>query len=121
MAYSTTPGEMKTKIRILAPTDHPDGLGYKNKTYSNVYPDGREIYCKWATGYGIEQVQSRSLGLLDTATLTLRYNPRIKPDCIIVRCSEGDSKVYEIVSPVNDVLDKHQWMEFRVNGRFRAK
>lgn len=118
MAYSATPGEMRTRIRILAPSDNKDAAGYRNPGYANIYdPKDREVFCKWVTGYGYEAVQAQSLGLNDTATITLRYNPRITADCIIIK----DGKTYDIVGAVNDVKEEHRWMEIRVNGRFKAK
>lgn len=117
MAYSARPGEMRTKIRILAPVDKKDAAGYRNPGYENIYPDDREIRCKWVTGYGYEAVQASSLGLNDMATITLRYNPNITADCRIVK----DGKIYDIIGAVNDVKGEHRWMEIRVNGRVRAK
>jgi hypothetical protein len=111
---------MRTRIRILAPTYANDSEGYKNPSYANIYPDDRTIRCKWVSAFGVEAVQAQSLGLKDTATLTMRYDPRIRGDCI-VQCGEGkDKKLYEIISPPNDVGDMHRIMELRVKRREKA-
>lgn len=79
------------------------------------------IRCKWVGAYGSEAVQAQSLGLQDPATITLRYDPRITADCIIVK-GEGDkAPQYEIVSAPNDVGDAHRFMEIRVKRRVASK
>lgn len=115
-----TIGQMRTRIRILAPSDKPDAAGYKNPGYANIYPDGRTIRCKWIGAFGNEAVQAQSLGLTDTATLTLRYDPRIKGDCVIVKGTGDDALNYDIMSPPNDVGGEHRWMELRVKRRTEA-
>lgn len=115
-----TVAEMRTRIRILAPTDNPDTAGYPNPGYANIYPDDRVIRCKWVSAYGAEAVQAQSLGLQDPATLTLRYDPRITAECIIVKGDEKKAPRYEIVSPPNNVGDSNRWMEIRVKRRVSA-
>lgn len=120
MAKSATPGEMRTRIRILAPKDKPTGGGYRNPEYINIYPDDRTIRCKWVSAFGTEAVQAQSLGLTDTATLTLRYDPRITSDCVVVRVSGENKQTYDLISPPNDVGGGHRWMEIRVKRRAKA-
>lgn len=120
MAKSAAPGELRTRIKILAPTNHADNEGYKNPSYANIYP-GRVIRCKWTSAFGNEAVQAQSLGLTDTATLTMRYDPRITSDCVIVRVGDDPQKrVYELMSPPNDVGGEHRWLELRVKRRVRG-
>lgn len=116
MSNRADPGEMRTRVRILRPVDAPDAEGYTNPSYTNIYPDGRTIRCKWIAAFGTEAVQAQSLGLADTATLTMRYDPRITPDCVLVKCSDAD-QYYEIISPPNDVAGAHRFMEIRVKRR----
>lgn len=118
MASKATPGELRTRILVLTPTDHMDAEKYSNTTYENIHPDNRSIRCKWVTAYGMESVQAQSIGLTDVATLTLRYNPKITNDCIIKRVDNG--KCYEIVGPANDVKDAHKWLEIRISRREAA-
>ena len=120
MAKSATPGEMRTRIRILAPKDKPSGGGYRNPEYINIYPDDRTIRCKWVSAFGTEAVQAQSLGLTDTATLTLRYDPRITSDCVVVRGSGESKQTYDLISPPNDVGGGHRWLELRVKRRAKA-
>ena len=120
MAKSATPGAMRTRIRILAPKDKPSGGGYRNPEYINIYPDDRTIRCKWVSAFGTEAVQAQSLGLTDTATLTLRYDPRITSDCVVVRGSGESKQTYDLISPPNDVGGGHRWLELRVKRRAKA-
>lgn len=117
MAKSVAPGEMRTRIRILRPVDAPDAEGYPNPGYANIYPDDRTIRCKWVAAFGTEAVQAQSLGLTDTATLTLRYDPRITPECVVQVGTGETARNYEIISPPNDVAGAHRWMELRVKRR----
>lgn len=112
---------MRTRIRILKPTDNANAAGYRNSGYSNIYPDGRALRCQWVTAYGNEAVQAQSLGMQDPATITLRYDPRITPDCIVVKGDGEHAPQYEIISPPNDVGDAHRWMEIRVKRRVASK
>lgn len=121
MASKATPGEMRTRIRILAPTYNEDYEGYKNPSYANIYPDDRVIRCKWTSAFGTEALQAQSLGLREPATLTLRYNPRITAECIVVKAGDDPKKqAYELVSPPNDVGGAHRWMELKVKRRVKA-
>lgn len=120
ISKSATPGQMRTRIRILTPADNPDAEGYKNPGYANIYPDDRTIRCKWVSVFGAEAVQAQSLGLTDPATLTLRYDPRITADCVIVKGEGEAARQYEIISQPNDVGDAHRWMEIRVKRRTKT-
>ena len=54
MAKDARAGELRTRIRILAPEDVPSGAGYRNPAYKNIYPDNRTIRCKWVAAFGTE-------------------------------------------------------------------
>ena len=124
MAKSATPGEMRTRIRILKPIDKPDSKRYRNPEYVNIYPDGRTIRCKWVSLFGAESVQAYSLGLNDPATVTLRYDPRITANCVIEKLPIGTENPfknppvrYRIITVPNDVGGAHRWLEFKVARR----
>ena len=113
--------QMRTRIRILAPTDTPNAAGYRNPGYANIYPDDRMLRCQWVSAYGNEAVQAQSLGMQEPATITMRYDPRITADCIIVKGDGEKAPQYEIVSPPNDVGDAHRWLEIRVKRRVASQ
>lgn len=53
-------------------------------------------------------------GVTEPATLTLRYTPLITTTCIIYRGT--DPKPYEVIS-VNDVENRHAWLEVKVQRK----
>ncbi len=120
MATAARPGEMKTRIRILKPVDHKGSGGYRNPEYRNIYEDDRTISCKWTGDYGKLSVEAHSLGLRDTATLTLRYNPRITADCIVAVGSGDQERRYDLFDTPNDIGGNHRWMELRVQRRAKG-
>ena len=120
MATYARPGEMRTKIRILKPVDRPSPGGYRNPVYENIYPDDRTLSCKWTGDYGSIAVQARSIGLRDTATLTLRYNSKITSDCIVAVGSGDNRQLYDLSDTPNDIGGAHRWMELRVQRRAKA-
>lgn len=118
ISRDTNPGQMRTRIRILRPRDEKSPENYRNPKYENIYPDNRILRCKWVSAFGTEAVMAQSLRIRDQAALTLRYDPRIKPDCIIENVDTGIR--YDLVSAPNDVAGAHRWMELKVKGRVKA-
>ena len=120
MATSARPGEMRTRIRILRPVDQKGPGGYRNPEYHNIYEDDRSLSCKWTDDYGRLAVEAHSLGLRDTATLTIRYNSRITADCIVAVGSGENQRLYDLSDTPNDIGGAHRWMELRVQRRTKA-
>ena len=118
ISRDTNPGQMRTQIRILRPVDNKGPGNYRNPKYENIYPDDRVLRCKWVSAFGAEAVTAQSLGIRDQATLTLRYDPRIRPDCIVENVDTGIQ--YDMVSAPSDVAGAHRWMELKVKGRVKA-
>ena len=118
ISRDTNPGQMRTRIRILRPVDSKSPGNYRKPKYENIYPDDRSLRCKWVSAFGTEAVTAQSLGVRDQATLTLRYDPRIRPDCIVENLDTGI--LYDLVSAPNDVAGAHRWMELRVKGRVKS-
>lgn len=119
ISKDANPGQMRTRIRVLAPKDTKTAGNYRNTDYVNIYPDDRVIRCKWVAAFGNEAVTAQSLGIKEQATLTLRYDPRITPECIVERVDTG--RRYDLASAPNDVGDAHHWMELRVKGRVKSR
>lgn len=122
MARQASAGELRTRIyiRSVSKSTDKDGVSSKEEEKSAIGYDaqGREImyHCKWVNAYGAEVFNAMQLQLRESATLTMRYSPKIKPDQLIYKV--GDPIPYEIVS-INDVEDRHRWLEVKV-GRRRA-
>lgn len=122
MAKCAGAGELRTRIYIrrVSKRTNVNGVSLREKEESVLGYDaqGKEImyHCKWVNAYGNEVFSAMQLHLQETATLTMRYSPKIQPDQLIYKV--GDPAPYEIIG-VNDVEDRHCWLEVKV-GRRRA-
>ena len=120
MAKRANAGELRTKIMVFdLPRDEhgevelgPDG--YPASKPVNVFGEGKTRYCKWVNAWGTEVYTARQAGVTEPATLTLRYTPLITTTCIIYRGT--DPKPYEVIS-VNDVENRHAWLEVKVQRK----
>ena len=124
MAGRTSAGEMRTRIQVFdlprdaAGSPELDQDGYPAKTPVNVLGAGRYFHCKWVNAHGSEIYEAKQAGLTEPATLTMRYTNRITTTCLIYR--EKDPDPYEVLS-LNDVEDRHVWLEIRVQRKAAAK
>ena len=73
---------------------------------------------KWVNAHGTEVYQSMNLDLREPATLTGRYSSLITPQCRITKV--GDPEPYEIIS-IDDVENRHQWLEIKVQRMVSAR
>lgn len=75
-------------------------------------------HCKWVNAYGSEVFAAMQVQVQEPATLTMRYSPKIQPDQLIYKV--GDPVPFEIIS-VNDVEERHSWLEVKVQRRRSAR
>lgn len=120
MAKQAGAGDLRTKIRVFdRPGDKPrDSDGYPIDGPENVFGKGAVRYCKWVNAYGREVYDARQAGVTEPATLTLRYTPKITTTCIVYR--DRDPAPYEVIS-VNDVENRHVWLEVKVQRKAAAQ
>ena len=116
MAGQAGAGELRTRIFVF---DKPDpearnANGYRVSEPVNVFGEGVSRRCKWVNAHGNEVYHAMQAGVAECATLTLRYTPKITTTSVIYR--ERDPKPYEAVS-VNDVEDRHVWLEVKVQRK----
>lgn len=120
MAKRAGAGGLRTKIQVfdLLRDENGDAAldedGYPVVVPVNVFGEGQTRYCKWVNAWGSEVYAARQAGVTEPATLTLRYTPKITTTCIIYRGK--DPKPYEVIS-VNDVEDRHAWLEVKVQRK----
>lgn len=115
MAARVGAGELRTKIMVFEPAESAqDSDGYSTNHAVNVFGEGRHIHCKWVNAHGREVYDAKQAGVTEPATLTLRYTSKITPRGSI--CRDGDPAPYEIIS-VNDVENRHAWLEIRVQRK----
>lgn len=123
MARQASAGELRTRIYIRKTVKDTDGEGSACERKESVFAPGadggeRVWHCKWVNAYGTEAMTAMQFQIQEPATLTMRYSPLIRPDCLIYKL--GDPVPYEIVS-VNDVEDRHRWLEVKVHRREAAR
>lgn len=124
MARQARAGELRTRIYIhsVSKTVNENGVASAEEESGVIGYDaqGREImyHCKWVNAYGSEVFSAKQLQLKASATLTMRYSSKIKVDQLIYKV--GDPEPWEIIS-INDVEDRHQWLEVKVGRREAAR
>lgn len=120
MAKHVGAGELRTKIMVFQP---PGAGEYNENGYPvtqpvNVFGDGATRYCKWVNAWGSEVYAARQAGVTEPATITMRYTCKLTTTCLIYRV--GDPNPYEVIS-VNDVEDRHTWLEVKVQRTGASK
>lgn len=121
MAKRANAGELRTKIQVFDAPEGGEALnenGYPTAEKVNVFGVGGFQYCKWVNAHGSEILEARQAGVMELATLTLRYTPKITTTCDVYR--GGDTRPYEVIS-INDVEDRHIWLEVKVQREAPAK
>ena len=123
MARQAAIGELRTRLYIRKMVKKTDAEGNANEREESVFPpglDGKERmwHCKWVNAYGSEVFAAMQAQVQEPATLTMRYSKLIQPDHLIYRV--GDPVPYEIIS-VNDVEERHTWLEIKVKRRRAAR
>lgn len=116
MAKQASAGELRTRIYIRRLEKEADGDGVASEKAKSVFPDPpgqpeRVYHCKWVNAFGTEAMTAMQLQIQEPATLTMRYSPKIRPDCLIYKL--GDPDPYQIIS-INDVEGRHTWLEVKV-------
>lgn len=120
MAKQANAGELRTRIMVfdLPPDGAPDPDGYPLDRPVNVFGEGGTRYCKWVNAWGTEVYSAHQAGVTEPATLTMRYTDRITTTSLIYR--ESDPQPYEVIS-LNDVENRHVWLEIKVQRKAGAK
>lgn len=123
MARQASPGELRTRLYIRKMVKRTDSEGSASEREESVFspdPDGKERmwHCKWVNAYGSEVFAAMQAQVQEPATLTMRYSKLIQPDHLIYRV--GDPMPYEIIS-INDVEERHTWLEVKVKRRRAAR
>lgn len=100
-------GELRTWIDVQAPISTVESTGYPRQTWESIWPGPRP--CRWINAHGAEAWQNASLDLKEAATITLRYDSRITPECRVVKGGEA----WEIIS-LDDVRERGHWLELKI-------
>ncbi len=114
MAKYANAGELRTPVRFVRIDRIRDADGYPTETEVDVL----KVCCKWVNAHGSEVFTAMQQQLREPATITVRYSPLINQKLIVYKGSDSDP--YEVIS-IDDVEDRHRWMEIKVQMRTEAK
>lgn len=111
---------MRTRIRILKPYNsfQKEKGELANKDLwidvGNNSLDDKPIYryCEWTNSHGNDYLISDSKQAKNKPKIKLRYDPRITAECRILK--DDDSNYYEIIGEPDNIKDKNQFMEIRL-------
>lgn len=119
MSKYANPGELRTPVYFKRIGRGRDGEGYPVEAEVNVFGDGVRCMCKWVNAHGTEVFQSMQLEINKPATITTRYSPKLLDETLIVY-KGADKHPYEIIS-IDDVEERHVWLEIKVQRRAGAR
>lgn len=114
MAKSARARELRTKITIQTRKKAVNANGIETETWETA----ATRFCKWVNAYGREVLDAKQAGLSEVATLTMRHTGVLTPTCRVLRGS--DPIPYEVIS-VNDVEDRHVWLEVKVHRKVESR
>ena len=112
-------GELRCPITIFSVSTEPDGDGFAVHAEKPLY-DGNTVMCKWQMMYGSEQFENQTLGLVERAKITVRYDPAITNRHKIRMAAEGaDAQPWEIMSMV-PVDGRFEWLDIKIRREVKA-
>jgi len=114
MSKNANPGELRTKVRFVRTVRGQDAEGFYVETEETV----AEVCAKWVNAHGNEAFSEAMATLAEPATLTVRYRAGLAADQLVYR--DGDPRPFEIIS-IDDVEDRHFWMEIHVKRQVSAR
>lgn len=119
MSKSANPGELRTPVFFKRHSRDKDREGYPVEAEVNVFGKGVPCMCKWVNAHGYEVFQTMQLEIKEPATITTRYSPRLLDKRLIVYKGD-DSRPFEIIS-IDDVEERHVWLEIKVQRKSGAR
>lgn len=114
MAKYANAGELRTPIKFAEKVQAIDADGYPAEVEKVVLT----TKCKWVNAHGTEVFSAMQQQLKEPATITMRYAPLVNQKLILYKGDDKDP--YEVIS-VDDVEDRHKWMEIKVQRKTGAK
>lgn len=116
MAKSANAGELNTAVRFVRIARTTDAEGYPQEREEAVFTSS--VFVKWVNAHGSEVFEALEQKLKEPATITMRFSPAIEETMILYR--EADTQPYEIIS-INDVENRHAWLEIKVQRKVGAR
>lgn len=113
MAKYANAGELRTPVKFTRIDRIKDADGYSVETEVDVLI----TKCKWVNVHGTEVFTAMQQQLKEPATITMRYSPLINQKLIIYKGK--DAEPYEVIS-IDDIEDRHKWLEIKVQRKTEA-
>lgn len=118
MSKDANSGELRTAVQFKTITRVIDDEGDPTEVETNVFGDGKSVFCKWVNSHGTDVYLAMQQQLREPATLTCRYSPLINETLLVYK--GADTKPYEIIS-VDNVEDRNEWLEITVQRKVPAR
>ena len=124
MSKYANPGELRTPVYFLRIERGTDSEATITETQVSVFADDSgkplPVFCKWVNSHGVEVFEAMRLDLNEPATLTVRYSPKLLDKTLIVKKDFDADDAYEVVS-IDDVEERHRWLEIKVQRKVMAR
>lgn len=118
MSKYANAGELRTRVFFFRVDRVKDEENVALDKEVNVFGDGAAVKCKWVNAHGTETFTTMQLQLREPATITCRYTPLINEKLVVRK--ENDPEPYEVIS-VDDVENRHKWLEIKVQRKEAAR
>lgn len=118
MSKSANAGELRTPVLFMRIDRTNDSEGFPAESEVNIFGEGKSIRTKWVNAHGSDAFLALQMKLREPATITCRYSPKIQADQIVYR--RNDPQPFEIIS-IDNVEEKNQWLEIKVQRRVKAR
>lgn len=118
MSKYANAGELRTRVFFFRVDRVKDEENVALDKEVNVFGDGAAVKCKWVNAHGTETFTAMQLQLREPATITCRYTPLINEKLVVRK--ENDPEPYEVIS-VDDVENRHKWLEIKVQRKEAAR
>lgn len=103
--WFTNPGELRTEIVIKQRTVTSGAGGFSSESYTTL----ATVLCRWVNAHGSEVWAAEAVQAVQPATVLIRYLSGVDTTCIVTL----GGVAYKVVS-VDDIHNRHEWMELKV-------
>lgn len=121
----TNPGELSSRIVLARRADSTDTGGFVTKGLAFV----AQLWARWTNAHGSEALVANANGLVEPATVLVRYRDDIDATCLVVKGASltpiknehdvvtgyqiSGGKIYEIIS-LDDIGERHEYIELKL-------
>lgn len=102
----TNPGELRVPIELVPVTQSQDAGGF----YHLAEGDPIAVWARWTNTFGSEAILAAAQGVEIQATVRIRYLVGLTNTWRVLKGGES----YEIITNVDDIGERKEYMEFKV-------